>query len=332
MQFKESVRSWLVLFRAHTAILEAPIAILGASLALGSFWNIEVLKWAIFGAGYHYLGYGMNSYADWKKGYDKNDPNKEHHPLNTGDIKPDTASLVIKALTVALLVYALYLTNLQLDSLVVLTVMITAGISYNYFGKVTEHKYLLLSAAHTCLFVLPYVAYTDSYANIVWVGAIAYFVHHVFQILISGDVKDIEMDESSLLQELGMSIKDENGKKMLDVDPSLVVISYLVAILEGVIVTAILLFLDPHLYIQLVTLLLMVWMIIEVDGIIAEGEFNRQYRVSAMSRKELAGLWMIFASFSSKIGLGALIATISFSMVYFIPVSYFMWGSLTPDV
>jgi len=332
MAVKRRVRSWLVFSRSHTAILEAPIAALGAALALSSFWNIEVLKWTVFGFLYHVVGYSMNSYADWKNGFDKDDPNKKHHPLNTGDISPKAAEYFVKGSTVLLLVYALILTNFKTEALVILCIMVLSGVSYNYFGKITQHKYIMLSVAHTSVFLLAYMSYDGSYSNIIWIGALAYFIHHVFQILISGDVKDVEMDESSLVQDLGMEIDYLNGRKLLDVDPSVIVISYIIAILEGVIVIGILLFFDPANYIIALTIILFAWMVMEVDDVVSEGIYNRSSRVAAMSRKELAGLWMIFASFTSAIGIKAFIGMVVLSLAYFIPISYLMWGGLKPDV
>lgn len=333
MNVTKTVKSWLIFFRAHTAILEAPMAALGAALALGSFWEVGVLKWVGFGVLYHFVGYGMNSYADWKNGYDKNDPNKEHHPLNTGDISSKVAKFVVQVSTVSLLVYGVVASGLDVEPLVVLFIMVLVGVSYNYLGKATEHKYLLVALVHSLVFVLPYVAYQGSISPIIWVAVLAYFVHHVFQILISGDVKDVEMDESSLVQSLGMSIENTDaGKKLLDVDPSVVAISYLVTILEGVIVIAILLYLHPPTTTVVLTLVMMAWMIIEVDDIIGEGAYDRPARVAAMSRKELAGLWMIFAAFTGQIGLDAWLGMVGFSLLYFIPVSKLMWGSITPDV
>lgn len=333
MQIKKTIKSWLIFFRAHTLILEAPMAALGAALAIGSFWDIEVLKWTVFGGLYHFVGYGMNSYADWKNGFDKDDPNKEHHPLNTGDISETAAKYIVQLSTVFLIVYGVVASGLNIEPLAVLALMITLGVAYNYLGKLTEHKYILVASVHTLVFVLPYVAYGTDMSNIIWVAALAYFVHHVFQILISGDVKDVDMDESSLVQSLGMSVEEtESGRKLLDVDPSVVAISYLVAILEGVIVIAILLFLEPPTTTVVLTLALMGWMIIEVDDIIGEGYYNRKARVAAMSRKELAGLWMIFAAFTGEIGLYAWAGMVILSLAYFIPVSNLMWGSMSPDV
>lgn len=333
MGIKKGVKAWLIFFRAHTAILEAPMAALGAGLGLGTFWSIEVLKWALFGVMYHYVGYGMNSYADWKKGYDKNDPNKSHHPLNTGDIKPSTAKMVVQSLLVAMIAYAFVLTGLDIVSLTVLGVMLASGIAYNYIGKSTKNKYILVAIVHTTVFVLPYVTYTKEYMNIVWVAAIAYFIHHCFQILISGDVKDIDRDESSLIQSVGMELEHvDDDVKVLNVSQKVVALSYIFTVLECIVVISMLLFLEPPLFSLVITGMMMVWMLIEVDDIIGEGIYNREARVSAMSRKELAGLWMIFGAFSGQLGIDAWLVMVVLSMAYFIPISQMMWGSMTPDV
>jgi 4-hydroxybenzoate polyprenyltransferase len=333
MDIKKGIKAWLIFFRAHTAILEAPMAALGAALAIGNFWNVEVLKWAIFGAIYHYVGYGMNSYADWVNGYDKHDPNKSHHPLNSGDISPSTAKVVMQTLFIGLLVYAIVASRLKLEPLAVLSIMVLTGVLYNYAGKLTEHKYFLVAVVHTTVFVLPYMAYSNMYSNIIWIAALAYFIHHVFQILISGDVKDVKRDESSLIQSMGMEVeRTESGKEILNVSPRIIALSYIITIMEIVLVVAILLFLSPPTETIIITITMMVWMVVEIDTIVGEGEYNRDERIAAMSRKELAGLWMIFGAFTGEIGIDAWLGMIGISVLYFVPISKTMWGSMTPDV
>lgn len=328
----DKLRAWLVLFRAHTAILEAPMAALGAALGIGTFWDIEVALWAIFGIIYHFVGYGMNSYVDWKKGYDKKDPNKQHHPLNTGEINPESASKVIKSMMILLIIYAIILSNFTVGALLTLIIMVSSGVLYNYVGKEIQHKYILVSIVHTSVFVMPFMAY-QSTMNIVWFGALAYFVHHVFQILISGDVKDIKQDESGIIKDMGMRISEtDEGEEILDTDPDVIAVSYIISFIEVIIVISILLFYESGPIVTTFALLMAGWMIIEIDEIIAEGLYNRKRRINAMSRKELAGLWMIFASFCTVIGIEAWLTMVVLSALYFVPVSNFMWGSLTPDV
>jgi len=330
---KNQLRAWLVLFRGHTAILEAPIAALGAALSIGTFWSPEVALWGLFGVIYHYAGYGMNSYLDWANGYDKEDPNKSHHPLNTGEISPSACKKVVYGLYGIMILYAIVLLGINLAGFVVLASIIVTSMTYNAIGKEIEHKYLLVAYSHTAVFILAYFSYEQTYGFIVWFGVVAYFVHHVFQILVSGDVKDAEQDESGIIKDMGMDVTETDcGKKILEVSPRVVVASYIISIIESVIVLGILAFEHPPTSVLVITVGLMGWMLIEVDGVISEGVYNRQRRVSAMSRKELAGLWMIFASFTTQLGVESFIFMAALSIAYFIPVSVFMWGQLTPDV
>jgi|APHM01.1.fsa_nt_gi UbiA prenyltransferase family. len=154
MNVVESTRSWLQLFRAHTVILEAPMALIGAAIGVGTFVDPRVGAWLLFGALYHIVGYGMNSYVDWKKGFDKDDPMKQHHPLNTGDIDPETAKKVIYGLTGALVVYLFALTYSSPPAVGLSVLMIVSGLIYNYFGKYTILKFVPISIAHTLVFFI----------------------------------------------------------------------------------------------------------------------------------------------------------------------------------
>lgn len=334
MSFVGVIRAWLRLFRAHTAVLETPLAVLGAALGIGTIWNPVIILWAIFGIVYHWVGYGMNSYVDWKKGFDKDDPRKQHHPLNTGEISPEAAKLVIMGGLVLLTIYGLALGNLRPVAIIAFAVMLASGISYNYFGKYTDFKFIPISIVHTGVFVYPYILYSENLEIGFMCLAGAYFIHHIFQIMISGDVKDIDQDEASLIKRLGATIgygvfynkRFEPGDKVL-------YLTYSLCVIELILATA-----GLHFYgVDIVGLVLIIifglWMFYEAENVVLSGPFHREQRVSHMSRKELAGYLMIHSSVIPVLGIEAFIIVLVFMFGYLLPMSKFMWGTfITPKV
>lgn len=334
----KKARAWLILFRAHTAILEVPLAVLGAGLALGTVFHYDMVYWIVFGVAYHFIGYGMNSYVDWVKGYDQNDEYKQHHPLNTGDIRPDTARKVIMGLLAVFTVYALWLGNFSIVAVVGVAVMLVAGVSYNYFGKVTEHKYIPIAVVHTMVFVYPYITYTTQVIPSIVLGAVAFFVHNVYQIALSGDIKDMEQDESSLIRSWGARVYEEvNGAKVIDLGQKARSVGLMLVLIEAILALSIYVVeveTDVFNNIFILPLVLMtIWTLREHFTLTENQPFNRDKLVSTMSRKELSGIWMIVAAFSPHIGATGFAAVVVCSIAYLVPMSRFMWGTwIRPDV
>jgi 4-hydroxybenzoate polyprenyltransferase len=330
----EKMRKWLILFRAHTAVLEAPLAVLGAALALGSLEDPILLGWLAFGMLYHYVGYGMNSYADWKKGFDKDDPRKQHHPLNKGTIEPDKAKKVIFGMFGLLIVLGIALGGLNIITLGCLAVMIASGVSYNYFGKVMTLKFIPIAVVHTMVFVFPYLVYADTITIPFILITAAYFVHHTFQIVISGDVKDIDQDEASLIKELGADVGygvvyDDK----FEVGTVVMFMSFGLCILQVALATSGTFLLGNRLISEFLIILFGFWMFYETDKIVETGPFNREDRVLHMSRKEIAGYLMVHSAVVPVVGLASFVLVPAFMLGYLLTTSKYMWGNwIKPEV
>lgn len=326
--FVSRLRNWLILFRAHTAILEMPLSVLGAAIAIGSLWEPVLVHWAILGFIYHISGYGMNSYADWKKGYDKKDLRKQHHPLNKGEINPKTAKYVIYGLLGAWILYAEILTGFKLVTHASITIMLVSGITYNYYGKEMKHKYVPIAIVHTMVFVFPYLVYAENYTLVFGLATLAIFIHMIYQILISGDIKDLDQDESGILRNWGTKIKaGVNGEPIMLSPFKLSIASNLLVLSEILLSLLVVYRLNFNYIFSSLTVAMAFWMAIEARTVIKGGYYDRDKRVSAMSRKELAGIWMILASFTPIIGVIGWIVIVVLSLMYLVALSRFMWGS-----
>lgn len=335
MNVSYRLKVWLRFFRAHTVILEAPMAVIGAALAIGTIYDYRVGLWLIFGVLYHLVGYGMNSYVDWKDGFDKDDPKKQHHPLNTGDISHNTAKNVIYAMTFLLLFYILLLTLGDPIAIGLAILMVASGISYNYFGKYTSLKAIPISISHTMVFFIPYYLYSDQIDVFAVLITGAYFIHHIYQISISGDIKDIDQDEASLIQKLGAELYE---KEYPDIDyfsatESVIILSYTLTVAQIAIVSGAVYYIGASsaalVFISVTAGLL----IYETDSMLTSGSFDRTQRLKHISRREFFGYSMIHAVSIIVISWSSFIIIITSMIVYLGLVSKFIWGNwLVPEV
>jgi len=217
-----SVRDWLQLFRSHTSPLEVTIALLGAVLAAGTLLDVRVLLVALLGWLYHNAGYGQNSVEDFAAGYDSEDPHKSHHPLQRGAISISEGRRAVNTLLAVFFIYSILLLYPSRTGIAIFLVMYACGVMYNKFGKSMKLKFVPIAIAHSLLFPVGFFA-AGGTANMDWasllrnrityvliLGFLYFVIQIVYQILIEGDLKDIECDEATMLDWLG--IKLENGE------------------------------------------------------------------------------------------------------------------------
>ena len=329
------LKVWLRLFRAHTVILEAPMAVMGASIALGTMFDPRVALWLLFGVLYHLVGYGMNSYADWKNGFDQDDERKQHHPLNNGDIKPEKAKKVIYVTTGILAVYSIALGGFTVSAVGFTVAMFASGVVYNYLGKYLTLKCIPIAVAHTLVFLYPYYVYTNSITVYAGLITLAYFVHHIYQIAISGDIKDIDQDEASLLQKLGARMEEHEvtGAEVFVASSKVLFYSYMLTLAELLLVIGSMQLLQQYIGIISVACIFGGVVLYETDKMLQSGAFLRTKRLKHISRREFAGYSMIHSAGIAVIGIEAFVLLISSMVIYLATVSKFIWGNwMVPDV
>jgi len=335
------IRHWLVFFRAHTGTLEAPIAALGAASAIGTLFDTRVAIWAFVGLLYHAAGYSQNSYYDWKNGYDKDDPHKQHHPLNTGDIKPQHAKWAANLAVVGYLAATLWLVRFNPTGVAITLAAFVCGLGYNVVGKQIKHKHLLLSISHSSLFLIPYSTYQtlDLFALLIFIALI---LQHTFQIAISGDIKDIHQDESSILNDLGIELRfnmTSTNYSLYSSSFGKLVVWLLVFAQISVVMLALLNRFVPTAHfltmiLTLIVLLLLSSALLYISHLVIHtGRYKRTKRLRYISMREVVGFWTIYIATIPIIGMKGYLTALFLSVFYVIIHSKFMWGTyLRPKV
>ncbi len=337
-----AVRDWLQLFRSHTSPLEITICVLGAALAHGTVFHIDVLLLGLFGWLYHNIGYGQNSVEDYARGFDRKDPHKAHHPLQRGLIDVNGARKAVSVLMAATFGYALYLAYPSALAITVLVFAVLMGLVYNFWGKRMKGKFLPIALAHSMLFPFSYLAagghfsyrslglFNPDQGSVMVLFFVFFLIQIVYQILIEGDLKDMDMikeGEASLLDVLG--VKLEGGRftspfRARFFSGLLKIINCTVAIL------IILSFYETHNppLVPTIALILFSIMVITLDGrLMAAREFDHSETLKDMALMEIATVFMAVAAIMPMIGgLGAALI-ILFDIVYFALMNRYLWGT-----
>lgn len=334
------MRPYLRLTRAHTVPLEAIPAALGAVLATGELFTPAVAMWFIAGAMYHLSGYGMNSLTDWESGHDKNDPNKQHHPLNTGEITHHQAKVCVFSLFVATAIYVGILAQPRVSALILMVIGVVSGVAYNILGKRTIFKPVPISIAHTTTFAIPYLALGGEIADTTFLLLASFmFLWVLFQIGVSGEVKDIlEIDEANILRDTKMmEVKEDwlNSAKVYP-DVTLFIVSAtlnIAMVLFGLFATATMVMLESHTKFALIYSAVGLAVLVLSEQVIVAGDYVRDKRVRMMSLKEMATLFCFTLSFYPIIGWSGAITLITLSVVWVLAFNRIEWGTwLAPEV
>lgn len=325
------MRKYLQLTRAHTAPLEAIPALMGAALAVGSLWSVDVAAWGIVGVLYHLAGYGHNSLSDWVAGYDKDDPHKQHHPLNTGAISEAEARWVINLLMAAAIIITLYLTFGNAGAVISMFTAIAFGLAYNIIGKATQLKFVFISVAHTMMFVIPFLALGGSaFRPEFLLGALFVFLWVAFQISVSGEIKDIVQDESNFLRKLGVDFfgnLDTVDDQRISFSNHVRRYAYSLKILTALTSLMIIAVIDVYLTSFVFLCIFIIATFALTARLVEDGKWERKRRIKQMSMIEMFTAFMFIYSFSSIIGPYSAFILMILSMMWVVVGNNLLWGS-----
>lgn len=336
------MRSLLQLTRAHTAPLEIVPAVLGSLLATGGQITVSVVLWGVFGLLYHLAGYGHNSVADYKSGYDKNDPHKQHHPMNSkGMIWKMGMSYVITGLILLTAVIAFILAFPNPVAMGLIAVMMAAGLGYNLYGKETKFKFVLIAIAHTSVFALPYISLGGDLYDPVFILSLSYvMLWVVFQIAISGEIKDITTDESNLLKDMGAEVIEVfpestwgvDGGKTLIIPNKIINLASSIRILMLLSAIGVSYFLESWITgvaAPVILLVSLVW----IDSLLGPGEYKRESRIRTMSLIEVCSLVAFCVMLEPVVGAEVFFALVAGSALWLVSLNKIEWGTyVSPKV
>lgn len=324
------MRSYLRLTRAHTVPLEAVPAAVGALLATQGQITAGVLLWCLYGIGYHLTGYGMNSYTDWYNGYDQDDPHKQHHPLNTGELSKKRAGRVVAGIGILTAILGIAL-SYDSSAIVIILIGVLFGASYNLVGKETLLKPALISIAHSTVFAAPYIAMGGEEPLIGIGGTAMVFMWVFYQIAVSGELKDMSSDEANILKDV-FNCENEDGAHNYISDEAKAFSTSLKII--TVVLFCLVAFLSSGVIYTVITLIVGAITVAMADRMIedASGEYDRDKLVKQMSQIEMMTVLMFLTAFGGTLHEIAF-ATFALAGAWVLTFNKALWGtSIAPKV
>lgn len=328
------MRKYLQLTRAHTAPLEAAPAAVGALAATGGQITWGVAGWIIYGTLYHLAGYGMNSYTDWIGGEDKRDPNKSHHPLNSGDLSPEVAKITVYTLLVLTAGVGIFMTasgDNSIPAVLLLGVAVLSGSVYNIIEADMKYKVHTICLAHSTVFIIPYISVGGDNIVVALGGFVMMWSWIFFQIAVSGELKDLRTDDSNILRdEFGCEISEEFST----ITPQAYTFSvglrlFILTLFGGVA------WLASGIGSALVVMVIGVLSTNEARSMMMEASwsFDRDQAMLSMSVIEVMTLMMFVFSFVGQLTIPVAVYTVAISGVWVLVLNQIEWGTwLAPDV
>lgn len=235
------VRDYARLARLQTASVEL------GGLALAGYLGGAPLQllplYAGLGVLIHVASFGSNSLHDWLGPYDfrlrrwvggvdRVDPNKQHHPLNTGAISPISAALfVYLSEAVALAAFVFLDRTWSLLPVLLFLYYVGAGNFYNLAGKSRPvAASASISTAFGALFAAFGTLWTGRFLPVVVAVGIFAFLYVLAQQSVLGSLKELgQLNEPNLLRRLGTRLESD----LLVVSPAGWAYSYALAALKA---------------------------------------------------------------------------------------------------
>ncbi|MFO8051376.1 MAG: UbiA family prenyltransferase [Thermoplasmatota archaeon] len=332
-----TLKDWLQLFRSHTSPLEMTITVTGSALALGTIWDIKVLLFFVFGWLYHNAGYGHNSAEDYIRGFDREDPNKAHHPIHRGAIDPMLGRGVCVLMILLTLIYGTVISGFDTVSVVLLILLTVFGFIYNMKGKSMGAKFIPIAIAHSLLFPFAYfgsgggISVIDGFpfvegslGGVVVLGTAYLILQIIYQIMVEGDLKDIDMEEASFLRTLGARVEDGNFKASWSARGfsislkiiSLLLLFYIVYLGDG------------GTWYYLALLIFSLAMIIQDHRLMCERGWDHSVCLKDMALMEVLSTFALVIAISPLIGgWQPALYIMVLNMAYFVLMNCFLWGT-----
>jgi hypothetical protein len=325
-----NLKDWLKLFRSNTApmtVLRVEFFYLISGAPFLSFFNGAVVLLATL---LHWLAFGHNTLMDTSRGFDKENPNREHDPLVSGALQLDSVHNVVNWLEILATIAAVSLVAVssgnQVAALSFFVLYAVAGHAYNDgLDRSTILGFIPYTLSYTSLCAASYFLYATAVTQYFALGIIYIILVEIFELAWENPLKDITVDkERNFLRTLG--VKVEKNKFRCNMKGR--VFAYVIKI--GSFVP---LFLTGLINITLSVVGITVLSLLMVDLIfsvllVERTEYNHQRDLNFSLVVDLSSLLLLPLVFVSFIGAGAAASMVIYAILWFIVFNYFMWESI----
>jgi 4-hydroxybenzoate polyprenyltransferase len=322
------LKSYLQLFRAQT--YPASMLCVLVPYLYGNGFDAVALMLVILSIPMHYFSFGHNSVMDYW--FDKDDPNKRHHPLEDGRIKILDAHNVVQTgmmlFSIVYMLVTLFFAKNTVMALAFLLMYIVFGHGYNDgLGKSTIFSFAPISLCFTSLAGFGWFMGHESIDYIGVLMLVYVFFNIFYQIAWEGNLKDIEADRVNLLKKMGVREYSFALSSVVYVSPLAQAFSALTRIIIFVLGTV--LALHTGNFIGVILLIASAYPTIKIMSTrIPWGE----KRDDALMNMSLVEICTIYALMFTVIRLDYAIILGAYGLAYFVGVNKMLWGKPHPKV
>jgi len=314
------LKNYITFFRIHTASLTIPVVWIAYIVSTHAFNWVEFLFIGIFALLFHAFGFAWNNLLDYK--WDKEDRFKQHFPLVSGDIKYTNARNMTVVATVLSAVFGVFVASFSVVPLIMMTAAIGAGFGYNILNKTNKYAMVLISLSFSFLAMYGYTIGNGGWQLAVMIFLFAFFTM-MYQISVSGNIKDAEINQANILKVMGLKLIAGNiiiGKRVFWYSTAL----RLTVIATGI---AMLIFLHEGIIVYVIAAVMMAWTLLESNAMLRHNEWVRDWFLKRMSRIEIVNYLTFAFLFLGVYGLIWTTFFVVFPIAWFVVFNRIMWGS-----
>ncbi len=325
MALNDTLKPWFQVFRAQS--MPATLVLILLPYLYNTTIDLKILIIALFACFLHYFSYGHNSLVDYHE--DLKDPSKVHHPLITGKTDITKAHIVIHWGWAIISTIGIFITisisPSPLQGVISLFLFTIFAHAYNDgLSKTTIFAFIPIAICFTSLSAWAWFLSHSGLDLTGWTLLAYLFMVIVFQISISGCLKELEIKEkSNLMIRYGAKIDDGIFKGGF-------------ASFYGLLIKIINLVIGAYLLWLNYSVIKMVWFVFVTAialyltyELLRTRKWNRERTLFQMSLQEIAVIYLPIP-----ILLDPLIAItlMSFGVIYFFGMNKWLWAKEYPAV
>jgi len=310
--------------RIHTASLTMPVLMIAALLSDQSL--LHVFIFAVYALFFHMFGFSLNNIMDYR--YDMTDPYKKHFPQVAGEINMRHALYADIAGIILTFLLGAWIVSFSELPVIFLLIAFTAGVLYNAVNKISIAGPPLISLSFSML--IPYVMLEGSAS--IWVCVfytLFAFITMMYQIGVSGYVKDAEVQQYNLMAKLGMHLI---AKQIIFTTANRI---YAWILRMGVYISGLLLLIAVHFSIPdlLLYTLFQAMVMYSSRDMLKNNAWQRPWFLKAMSGIEILNYISLVFLLTTAYGIYWAAFLIAFPMVWFIAMNHAFYGTtMAPNV
>lgn len=319
-------RAWLIFMRPHTASLTWSVALLGYLAAGGELFSWGALAAFKLGLIWHITGFTHNNIADYK--YDLTDPNKQHFPLVNGTIPYKYAKIFVAKAFIVLGIVIFWVAGTNIAALTVAAVGVASGVIYNLYGKRHYWKPIPIATCFASIPLLTYLSTGKEPGFLIWTITGVVFLQIVFQIAVSGELKEIEQaSEKNILRALGAKVVGTEWRGYYFQGSIGVTSLGWITKASQLILAAQLLVKSEELLSWIAFILISAFILLFSAELTGSGKWDRGKRVKKMAMVELLSYWILVAALAQTIGVAEALLLFFAMPAWFMALNKVMWGT-----